>query len=97
VRSGGDRCPGQDGRSIRPDDVVEVACKGCGETIEFWPDELLRRCRACGRRVSNPRFDLGCLQWCPAADKCLARLRGRADGPAVPPRLVDKAGGAGDE
>ncbi len=50
-------------------DSVLVGCPDCGRTVEFFTDEVKRRCR-CGRlltRESLPR----CADWCPAAARCL--------------------------
>ncbi len=64
-------CPGQDTRFWRPGDIFEVKCQSCGTEIEFFKDEATRRCRQCGARVTNPRFSLGCAQWCEHAKECL--------------------------
>jgi hypothetical protein len=65
------RCPGQDQRFWKPEDIFEVKCPGCGEAIEFFKDEPKLKCRKCGRTVVNPRIDLGCAQWCRYAEHCL--------------------------
>lgn len=64
-------CPGQDTRFWRPGDIFEVNCQSCGNSLEFFKDEATRRCRKCGARVTNPRFSLGCAQWCEHAKECL--------------------------
>jgi len=64
-------CPGQDTRYWRAGDIFEVPCGGCGNAVEFFKDDAARRCRACGRRVVNPRLSLGCAQWCEHAKECL--------------------------
>ena len=66
------RCPGQDSSFLKAQDVVEAQCPDCGGTVEFWPDEPVRRCRGCGRRVANPKSSMKCLAWCKHADECLA-------------------------
>jgi len=66
------RCPGQDKRYWKPGDIFEVACGGCGKSIEFFKDEPKLKCRSCGRTVVNPKIDLGCAQWCQYAEQCLA-------------------------
>lgn len=65
------RCPGQDPRFWRPEDVFEVRCPGCGQVAEFFKDEPSLKCRNCGRIVPNPKIDLGCAQWCKYAEQCL--------------------------
>ncbi|MHC4778940.1 MAG: HD domain-containing protein, partial [Planctomycetota bacterium] len=64
-------CPGQDTRFWRSDDIFEVACGACGSDIEFFKDDVYRRCSSCGRRVENPKFNLGCANWCDHAKECL--------------------------
>jgi len=65
------RCPGQDTRYWRPEDVSEVECGGCGEVVEFFKTDGSRRCPGCGLRVVNPAVGLGCAQWCDHARACL--------------------------
>ena len=65
------RCPGQDTRYWKPEDIFEVACPSCGAEIEFWKDEPIRQCSACSMEVRNPRFDFGCAEWCEFAEECL--------------------------
>jgi len=72
------QCPGQDRRYWKPADVFESPCSCCGEPLEFWKDDPRRRCHACGGIVSNPRFDLGCAQWCQFAANCLGQPVGDA-------------------
>jgi len=64
------KCPGQDMQKWGPEAVYDVACKKCGASLEFFKDELKRRCKACGGVVFNERMDIGCLAWCPAAEQC---------------------------
>jgi putative nucleotidyltransferase with HDIG domain len=65
------RCPGQDQRFWKPDDIFEVQCPGCGQTIEIFKDEPKLKCRKCGQMVINPKIDLGCAEWCQYAEQCL--------------------------
>jgi putative nucleotidyltransferase with HDIG domain len=65
------RCPGQDQRYWKPEDIFEVKCAGCGRNIEFFKDEPKLKCRSCGHVVMNPRIDLGCAEWCQFAEQCL--------------------------
>jgi putative nucleotidyltransferase with HDIG domain len=66
------RCPGQDQRFWKPEDIFEVNCPGCNNAVEFFKDEPKIKCRNCGRIVVNPKIDLGCAQWCQYAEQCLA-------------------------
>ncbi len=65
------RCPGQDQRFWKPQDIFEVPCPGCGRAVEFFRDEPTLKCPGCGRVVVNSRLDLGCAQWCKQAEQCL--------------------------
>jgi predicted HD phosphohydrolase len=69
-------CPGQDKRFWKPGDIFEAPCPHCGAVLEFWKDDARRRCRACGRPVANPRFDMGCAKWCKFASACLGHVPG---------------------
>ncbi len=66
-----ERCPGQDLRYLKPDDVYEAACPACGGKVEFFKDDRSRKCPSCGVRFRNPRIDLGCAKWCAFASECL--------------------------
>jgi len=68
------RCPGQDMRFWKPEDIFDVPCPWCGEEIEFWRDEPVRTCPSCGEAVPNPRIDLGCAEWCLQAKRCLSAM-----------------------
>ena len=68
------RCPGQDQRFWKPDDVFEVKCAGCSQPVEFFKDEPKQKCRNCGRMVVNPKIDLGCAQWCKYAEQCVGSI-----------------------
>ena len=65
------RCPGQDQRFWKPDDIFEVECLHCGRLVEFFKDEPKRKCHHCGHVVMNPKIDLGCAEWCQYAPQCL--------------------------
>jgi len=65
------RCPGQDQRYWKPDDIFEVNCTHCGNPIEFFKDEPKLKCRQCRHVVINPKIDLGCAEWCQYAEQCL--------------------------
>jgi hypothetical protein len=78
-------CPGQDSQHWKPEDIFNVACPFCGEQIEFWKDEPVRRCPACKRDVRNPKVDLGCAQWCRHSDECLGQLSPEPADPSPPP------------
>jgi len=65
------KCPGQDQRFWKPEDIFNVTCPGCGSSVEFFKDEPKMKCRKCGQMVANPKIDLGCAEWCLYAQQCL--------------------------
>jgi HD superfamily phosphodiesterase/endogenous inhibitor of DNA gyrase (YacG/DUF329 family) len=68
------RCPGQDLRFWKLDDIFDVNCSHCGTAVEFWKDEPSVKCPQCRKVVVNPKLDLGCAQWCQHAGQCLGAL-----------------------
>lgn len=70
-----DSCPGQSRQFWKPDDIFDVVCPHCDNTLEFFKDDLRRRCRTCGNTIENPRLDMGCAMWCAHADKCFSAGR----------------------
>jgi putative nucleotidyltransferase with HDIG domain len=83
------RCPGQDQRFWKPDDIFEVHCPDCGQPVEFFKDELKLKCRNCGRMVVNPKIDLGCAEWCKYAEKCLSAVTMK-NADVIRSKLVDE-------
>lgn len=73
------RCPGQDQRFWKPEDIFCVNCPDCGAEIEFWKDEPFHYCRKCTREVRNPRLNFGCAKWCKFAKECLGGLPDNPD------------------
>lgn len=71
------KCPGQDSRFWKPEDVFEIQCLKCGSFIEFFKDDVKRRCH-CGEEIINPRLDFGCAQWCEYGEQCIG---------VIPPEL----------
>ncbi len=65
------RCPGQDMRFWQPGDIFELPCSKCGKMIEFFKDDVNRKCSNCGSRIENPKISMGCAQWCEHAEECL--------------------------
>lgn len=68
------KCPGQDLRFWKPGDIFDVSCPRCGKKIEFFKDDVRRRCKSCGAHVTNPKIDFGCAEWCAYAEQCLGNL-----------------------
>ena len=65
------RCPGQDQRFWKPNDIFEIKCPNCETSIEFWKDEPKLKCPKCREWVLNPKLDLSCAKWCKFAKECL--------------------------
>jgi DNA-directed RNA polymerase subunit RPC12/RpoP len=84
-----DQCPGQDTRQWGPESIYEVECRSCGASVEFFKDEVRRRCPKCGDKVLNAQMDLGCAEWCQYAEECV--------GAKAPPVAVGAASDQGDD
>jgi hypothetical protein len=82
------RCPGQDARYWKPEDIFVVLCPNCRAEIEFFKDEPFLPCRSCHKIIANPKIDLGCAKWCAHANECLG---------LVPSVEVKKAESKGNE
>jgi HD superfamily phosphodiesterase len=67
------KCPGQDLRFWKPGDIFDTQCPKCGGRVEFFKDEVRRKCR-CGHEIVNPKLDFGCAQWCPYAEQCIGAV-----------------------
>lgn len=65
------RCPGQNMRFWKPEDISETPSPHCKHLVEFWKDEPSQQCAGCGKEVRNPKIDLGCAAWRPYAAQCL--------------------------
>ncbi len=73
------RCPGQDMRNFKPEDVFVIRCPHCEAEVEFFKDEPSLRCPSCRNKVPNPKIDLGCAKWCDFAEKCLGIVPGDSE------------------
>jgi hypothetical protein len=73
------RCPGQDMRYWKPEDIFIVPCPFCRAEIEFWKDEPIRVCPGCHKEVRNPKQDFGCAEWCKHGAECLGPAAGDKD------------------
>jgi len=82
------RCPGQDMRYWKPEDVFNVSCPHCETEIEFFKDDPSLRCPSCRSRVRNPKIDLGCAKWCEFAEQCLGGAGDSDDVKSLCERLV---------
>jgi hypothetical protein len=68
------KCPGQDTQFWKPDDIYSVECPKCGQPVEFFKDDIRRRCKKCGHMFINPKLNLGCARWCQYADQCVGAI-----------------------
>ncbi len=68
------KCPGQDSRYWRGDDIFETNCPKCGHGLEFFKDDSKRKCKGCGYEMLNPHINFGCAEYCPHAAQCLGSL-----------------------
>ncbi|MFZ3115875.1 MAG: HD domain-containing protein [Syntrophales bacterium] len=68
------QCPGQDMRYWKPGAIFDAPCSQCGQVMEFFKDESVRKCKNCGHKMVNPRMDFGCASYCQHAEQCLGDL-----------------------
>jgi HD-GYP domain-containing protein (c-di-GMP phosphodiesterase class II) len=68
------KCPGQDSRYWKPGAIFEVSCPQCGDMVEFFKDDTMRRCPGCGHRFVNPHMDFGCAAYCRFAEQCIGSM-----------------------
>lgn len=64
------KCPGQDKRFWKAEDIFEVKCIKCGSSVEFFKDEPELKCHTCGHKIQNPKIDLSCTKWCKFSKQC---------------------------
>jgi len=67
------RCPGQDDRNIK---AQNVKCPDCGFLLEIFSDETKIRCPECKNLVSKERLP-SCIDWCKFARDCIGEERWR--------------------
>jgi hypothetical protein len=73
------KCPGQDTQYWQADAIFDAKCPQCGQAVEFFKDDTLRKCPHCGHRFMNPQMDFGCAAYCQYAEQCIGDL---------PPELI---------
>ena len=61
------KCTGNNTQEWGFEAVLEVTCPHCGNSLEFFKDEITRTCPRCHQTVTSPSKDYGCGQWCSAA------------------------------
>lgn len=85
------KCPGQDTRYWTHDDIFEDYCPYCGEEMEFWKTDLRVKCRNCGKKVVNQRFNLSCAAWCSFAEECLGSAADNIKPESIRKKIEDRA------
>ena len=61
-------------RYWKPGAIFDAPCSQCGQVMEFFKDESVRKCKNCGHKMVNPRMDFGCASYCQHAEQCLGDL-----------------------
>ena len=62
-------CPGQEKRNLKID---AIKCQNCGEEIEFFSDEIKRKCPQCKAEVVREVMP-SCVDWCRYAKDCVGQ------------------------
>ncbi|MBF0432643.1 MAG: hypothetical protein HQK83_15265 [Fibrobacteria bacterium] len=68
------QCPGMNPSFWKPKDVDEHKCPSCGNTVEFWKDDVKRVCHKCKKVIFNPKLGNLCLSYCDKAEDCIGSL-----------------------
>jgi hypothetical protein len=58
------RCSGNDTQEWGFDSIFDVKCPHCGQLVEFFKDEISRRCPQCRDIVISDRKVYGCSKSC---------------------------------
>ena len=82
------KCPGRMLKDVKSE--VRV-CLKCGRPVEMFSDEEKVRCQ-CGHVILRDAMP-SCIQWCAAAEKCLA---GVVDVKELKRKLAERAAGEPD-
>ena len=61
------KCPGQDKRNIKAEEII---CSDCGHKVEIFSDEVKIKCQKCHNLVCRDRLPT-CVDWCKFAKDCL--------------------------
>lgn len=65
------RCPGQDNRKFKVEDII---CVHCGYAAEIFSDEIKLICPSCRNLICKERLP-DCVDWCKAARECAGEER----------------------
>lgn len=61
------KCPGQDKRNIKVENLI---CPACGHELEIFSDEIKVKCLKCRKFASRARLP-SCVDWCKSAKACI--------------------------
>ena len=62
-------CPGS--KSLKDPVPETFTCPNCGEEVEIWTHERMRKCGSCGTTVARELDSTWCVQWCRYAKECI--------------------------
>ena len=65
------KCPGQDRRYLKAENIN---CPACGYNLEIFSDEAKIRCPKCKEFVCEDRLP-SCVDWCKFARECVGQAR----------------------
>ena len=77
------KCPGQDTRYWKPEDIYDLPCPACGAAIEFLKTDSRRTCANCRYSAANARLRAGCAQWCAHGRDCVGGRSERGGGASI--------------
>ncbi len=61
------KCTGNNTWEWGSDAIFDMKYTNCGNSVEFFKDEITRNCPKCKKTVINDRKNYGCGQWCSSA------------------------------
>ncbi len=67
--------PGQDTRYWKANAIYNEKCPRCGTSVEFFKDDIKRKCSKCEYMFLNPFMDLECASYCEQAKKCIENIQ----------------------
>jgi hypothetical protein len=68
------KCTGNNMYEWGFDAIFDVECPNCGSFLEFFKDEIIRKCSGCGNKVVTNRKDKGCNQRCSSSSTHMRNL-----------------------
>ena len=68
------KCSGNNFEEWGFDAIFDIECSSCGNLVEFFKDEITRKCPQCKNTVPNNRGNYGCGQWCSSSSSHMRNL-----------------------